>query len=232
MGTQGAGLGRRRGRQARPWLSEPGEKVAGESVVKTLIDLVLSALALGLLSPLMLAVAIYIKLDTPGPVLYRGRRVGKGGRLFQMYKFRTMVADADRIGTSVTYRDDPRITKAGHFLRHTKLDELPQLINVLKREMSLVGPRPEDPAYVALYSDEQRQVLSVKPGVMGLTQLQYRDEASMLEGATAHEEYVLHIMPEKLKLDLQYVRNRSLALDVKVLWLTATTLLFRDRRLL
>ncbi len=164
--------------------------------------------------------------------MYRGERVGKDGRPFLMYKFRTMVLKADRIGPAVTYRDDPRITKVGRFLRRTKLDELPQLINVLKGEMSLVGPRPEDPSYVAHYNAQQREVLRVKPGITGLTQLQYRDEASMLKGDSADEDYLRRIMPEKVKLDLSYVQNRSLALYIKILWQTAITLLFKDRRVL
>jgi lipopolysaccharide/colanic/teichoic acid biosynthesis glycosyltransferase len=146
-----------------------------------------------------------------------------------MYKFRTMVQGAERRGPAVTYRDDPRITKAGRFLRRTKLDELPQLLNVLKGEMSLVGPRPEDPSYVALYTPEQRRVLSVKPGITGSTQLEYRDEASMLHGESVDEEYVTRIMPKKLTLDLEYVRTRSLMLDLKIIWRTAATLLGGDR---
>lgn len=201
-------------------------------MLKRLFDLVFSALALILLSPLMLALGIWIKVDSEGPVFYRGERVGKDGKPFHMYKFRTMVLKADRMGPAITHRNDPRITKVGGFLRRTKLDELPQMINVLKGEMSLVGPRPEDPSYVAHYDDTQRQVLSVKPGVTGPTQLRYRDEASMLEGAGADEDYLTRIMPDKLKLDLHYIRNRSLVSDIKILWRTATTLLLGDRRLL
>ncbi len=196
------------------------------------LDVVISGLGLVLLSPLILLLSIWIKSDSRGPVLYRGERVGKDGRPFLMYKFRTMVLKADRIGPAVTYRDDPRITKVGRFLRRTKLDELPQLINVLKGEMSLVGPRPEDPSYVAHYNAQQREVLRVKPGITGPTQLQYRDEASMLEGDSADEDYLRRIMPEKVKLDLSYVQNRSLALYIKILWQTAITLLFKDRRVL
>lgn len=201
-------------------------------MAKRILDVVVSGLGLALLSPLMLALAICIKLDSRGPVLYRGERVGKDGEPFQMYKFRTMVVEADRIGPAVTYREDPRITRAGGFLRRTKLDELPQLINVLKGEMSLVGPRPEDPSYVAHYTAEQREVLRVKPGVTGPTQLEYRDEASMLEARTADAHYLSEIMPEKLELDLLYVHNRSLAVDFKILWQTAVTLIFGDRRVL
>ncbi|HUW94340.1 MAG TPA: sugar transferase, partial [Anaerolineae bacterium] len=150
------------------------------------------------------------------------------GRPFLMYKFRTMVVGAEKRGPAVTYRDDPRITGAGRFLRRAKLDELPQLLNVLRGEMSLVGPRPEDPSYVAFYTPEQRLALSVKPGITGPTQLEYRDEASMLQGEGVDEEYVTRLMPEKLKLDLEYVRDRSLLLDLKILWRTATTMLFGD----
>jgi lipopolysaccharide/colanic/teichoic acid biosynthesis glycosyltransferase len=195
-------------------------------MAKRALDLLISGLGLILLSPLLLLLALWVKLDSSGPVLYRGKRVGKESSLFDMYKFRTMVLEADRLGPAVSYKDDPRITRAGRVLRRTKLDELPQLLNVLKGEMSLVGPRPEDPSYVALYSPEQRRVLSMKPGITGPTQLEYRDEASMLDGESVDDDYVSLIMPEKLKLDLEYVRNRSLLLDLKILWRTATTLLF------
>jgi lipopolysaccharide/colanic/teichoic acid biosynthesis glycosyltransferase len=198
-------------------------------MAKRALDLLISILGLLLLSPLLLLLALWIKLDSRGPVLYRGKRVGKDGRPFVMYKFRTMVLEAERTGPAVTYKDDPRITKAGRFLRRTKLDELPQFFNVLRGQMSLVGPRPEDPSYVAFYTPEQRLVLSVKPGITGRTQLQYRDEASLLDGEGVDEEYVTRLMPQKLKLDLEYVRTRSLLLDLRILWRTMTTLLFRDR---
>ena len=199
-------------------------------MLKRALDFVVSAFGVVLLSPLMLILGIWIRLDSRGPVFYRSERVGKNGRPLLMYKFRTMVLEADRIGPAVTYRDDPRVTKAGKFLRRTKLDELPQLINVLKGEMSLVGPRPEDPSYVAHYDAQQLEVLRVKPGMTGPTQLDYRDEASMLEGGSAVEDYLSSIMPEKLKLDLYYVQNRSLRLDIRILWQTTIALLLRDRR--
>jgi lipopolysaccharide/colanic/teichoic acid biosynthesis glycosyltransferase len=198
-------------------------------MAKRALDLLISILGLLVLSPLLLLLALWIKLDSPGPVLYRGKRVGQEGHPFLMYKFRTMVLGAELRGPAVTYRDDPRITSAGRFLRRTKLDELPQLLNVLRGEMSLVGPRPEDPKYVALYTPEQRLVLSVKPGITGPTQLEYRDEASLLQGEGVDEEYVSRLMPEKLKLDLEYVRTRSLLLDFRILWRTMTTLLARQR---
>ena len=195
-------------------------------MAKRTLDLIVSLAGLALIWPLLVALALWVKLDSRGPVLYRGTRVGQRARPFYMYKFRTMVLGAESQGPAVTYRDDPRITKVGRFLRRTKLDELPQLFNVLKGEMSLVGPRPEDPKYVALYTEEQRQVLDVKPGITGPTQLEYRDEASLLEGSSVDEEYVSRFMPEKLKLDLEYVRTRSLMLDLKILWRTATTMSF------
>jgi lipopolysaccharide/colanic/teichoic acid biosynthesis glycosyltransferase len=198
-------------------------------MAKRALDLLISVWGLLLLSPLLLLLALWIKLDSRGPILYRGQRVGKDGRPFIMYKFRTMVLGAERRGPAVTYKDDPRITSAGRFLRQTKLDELPQLLNVLRGEMSLVGPRPEDPKYVALYTPEQRLVLSVKPGITGPTQLEYRDEASLLQGEGVDEEYVSRLMPEKLKLDLEYVRTRSLLLDLKILWRTVATLLLRNQ---
>ena len=197
-------------------------------MAKRALDLVITIPGLLLLSPLLLVLALWITLDSEGPVLYRGKRVGQDGRPFLMYKFRTMVVGAEKRGPAVTYRDDPRITGAGRFLRRAKLDELPQLLNVLRGEMSLVGPRPEDPSYVAFYTPEQRLALSVKPGITGPTQLEYRDEASMLQGEGVDEEYVTRLMPEKLKLDLEYVRDRSLLLDLKILWRTATTMLFGD----
>jgi lipopolysaccharide/colanic/teichoic acid biosynthesis glycosyltransferase len=194
-------------------------------VAKRTLDLLLSLLVLALFWDVLAVLALWVKLDSPGPAFYRGKRVGKDGRLFQIYKFRTMLLGAESQGPAVAYRDDPRVTRAGRVLRRTKLDELPQLCNVIKGEMSLVGPRPEDPKYVALYTPEQRQVLSVKPGVTGPTQLLYRNEASMLKGSSVEEEYVSRLMPEKLKSDLEYVRTRSLALDLKILWRTITTLL-------
>jgi lipopolysaccharide/colanic/teichoic acid biosynthesis glycosyltransferase len=198
-------------------------------VAKRILDLLISLVGLLLFWDVLAALAVWVKLDSPGPVLYRGKRVGKDGQLFHIYKYRTMVVGAESQGPAVTHRDDPRITRAGMVLRRTKLDELPQLFNVLKGEMSWVGPRPEDPRYVALYTEEQRQVLTVKPGVTGPTQLKYRDEASTLSGEAVDEEYVTRLMPEKLKSDLEYVRTRSLMLDLKILWQTATTMLAGDR---
>jgi len=148
-----------------------------------LFDLVAAAIGLVLLSPLLVAVALAIKLQDGGPIFYIARRVGKGGHLFRLYKFRTMVVNADKLGPAITSNEDTRITTLGRRLRHTKVDELPQLFNVLVGDMSLIGPRPEDPAYVALYTPEQRRVLRVRPGITGAASLAHRHEESMLKGA-------------------------------------------------
>jgi len=195
-------------------------------VAKRILDLIISLVGLLLFWDVLAALAVWVKLDSPGPVLYRGKRVGKDGKPFHIYKYRTMVVGAESQGPAVTFRDDPRITRAGMVLRRYKLDELPQLFNVIKGEMSWVGPRPEDPKYVALYNEGQRQVLGVKPGVTGPTQLKYRDEASTLSGEGVDEEYITRLMPEKLKSDLEYVRTRSLVGDLRILWQTATTISF------
>jgi lipopolysaccharide/colanic/teichoic acid biosynthesis glycosyltransferase len=187
--------------------------------LKRLFDIAVALGALLLLAPVFLLIGALIKLDSSGPVLYKARRIGRGGRPFQMYKFRTMIVQADQLGPALTYKDDPRITRAGRFLRRTHIDELPQLLNVLDGSMSLVGPRPEAPEYVDLEIAVWREVLSVRPGICGLAQLTYAvDEAAMLQnGATVDRDYVDRILPKKLKLDLRYIRDRSLLLDVRLL---------------
>ncbi len=187
-------------------------------------DAILAAGTLLLLSPLLLVVCVLIlALDGP-PVLYRGERVGRGGTPFHMLKFRTMVRDAARAGPGVTMGADPRITRLGAVLRRTKLDELPQLLNVLWGDMSLVGPRPEDPRFVALYTPEQRRVLEVRPGITSPASIAFRDEQSRLAGAT-EQDYVHRVLPLKLRLDLEYVDHHSLAVDISVLAQTAAALL-------
>jgi len=191
---------------------------------KRVFDIIAALIMLVLLGPVLLLVALAIKLTSPGPVLYKAKRVGQGGRLFYMYKFRTMVVGADQVGPRLTYRGDPRVTPIGRFLRKSRLDELPQLINVLMGEMSLVGPRPEDPLYVARYTDEQREVLSVRPGITGLSQLRYHNEASLLDGADLDRRYMEVILPIKLALDRDYIRRRSFSFDLKILGETILTL--------
>ncbi len=184
---------------------------------KRAFDVIASGLGLIAISPLMLGVAVAIKLSSPGPVFYLSRRVGRHGRLFGIYKFRTMVVNADKIGPGVTVSNDPRITRIGKLLRSTKLDELPQLINVLRGEMSLVGPRPEDPRYVALYTPEQRAVLNVRPGITSPASLHYHDEQSLLVGADWETQYINEILPAKLAIDLEYAKRPSLQQDIALI---------------
>jgi len=195
-------------------------------MIKRAFDIMVASIGLLLLSPLFIVVLILIKLDSRGPGFYRAPRVGKDGRLFWMYKFRTMVAGADRIGPIVTYRDDPRITRLGAKLRQKRLDELPQLINVLKGEMSLVGPRPESPEYVDRYTPEQQEILKAKPGVTGPMQIAFLDEEEHLSNpATLDDEYMTVILPPKLAVEMEYIRKQSLVYDCQILVQTAKMLL-------
>src|SRR5437667_12267053 len=184
--------------------------------LKRLLDLVLSALGLILLGPLLFAVAILIKLDSPGPVFFRQLRVGFHGQLFRIFKYRTMVVNAEKLGGPSTTADDRRITRSGKWIRRFNLDELPQLMNVLKGEMSLVGPRPEVPQYVALFNEEEKEILSVRPGITDWATLWIRDEGRLLAGSDDPERtYFEKIWPEKHRLALEYVRNRSLTVDLE-----------------
>lgn len=187
---------------------------------KRAFDILVSAAALILLSPVFIGVALAIKVSSPGPIFYRATRIGRHGVPFKLYKFRSMVVNADKIGAGITTAGDPRITPVGRFLRRTKLDELPQLINVLRGEMSLVGPRPEDPRYVALYTEEQRRVLRVRPGITSLASVRYRNEEALLKGEDWERLYIEKIMPDKLAIDLQYVERATLLSDLGVLWQT------------
>ncbi|HWQ68715.1 MAG TPA: polysaccharide biosynthesis protein, partial [Patescibacteria group bacterium] len=184
-------------------------------MVKRLIDLVFSLAALVLLLPVFLLVAIAIKLDSPGPVFYAQERAGRRGKTFRILKFRSMVVNAERLGPLVTGNADPRVTRVGRLLRLLKIDELPQLINVLKGDMSLVGPRPEIPAIVEQYTEEQCKILEAKPGITGPTQLAWVGESDTFPpGVDVYEHYTKQFMQEKLKSDLEYVRTRSLAGDL------------------
>ena len=191
-------------------------------MAKRLFDLLLSVLGLLVLAPLLLAIALWIKLDSRGPVMFRQERVGRFGKPFLIHKFRTMRADAPRLGPEITVGADARITRAGRFLRGSKLDELPQLWDVLRGAMSLVGPRPEVPRYVALYPAELRElVLSVRPGITDPASLSFRDESELLAGAADPErEYVDVVMPAKLRLAADYVRQASLLTDLRLILAT------------
>ena len=173
------------------------------------------------LLPLFLCVAVAIKWNDGGPVFYRGERVGRGGRLFRIFKFRSMVVHAEAMGGCSTSGNDARLTRVGAFIRRYKIDELPQLINVLKGEMSLVGPRPEVSRYVALYSEEEQLILTVRPGITDWASIWNADEGSFLAGTIDPEKaYEELIRPTKLALQLFYVRNHSLWIDVRILFCT------------
>jgi lipopolysaccharide/colanic/teichoic acid biosynthesis glycosyltransferase len=187
-------------------------------MAKRIFDLFFALVGILILLPLFLAIAIWIKLDSPGNVLFRQIRIGRFGREFSIYKFRTMVADAESRGKQITVAKDTRITRSGQFLRKYKLDELPQLFNVVKGEMSLVGPRPEVPKYVAYYTAEQRRVLDVLPGITDPASIKFRNESELLE-ETANPEnvYINEIMPQKLELNMQYLGKDNLGFALLVI---------------
>lgn len=191
-------------------------------------DIIGAGAGLILLSPLFLFVAIKIKLDDGGQAFYMGERIGKKGKPFLMYKFRTMVIGADKLGGPSTVGDDPRLTKLGPFLKKYQLDELPQLINVLKGEMSLVGPRPEVPMYVKMMTAEEKDmILSVKPGMTDLASLWNFHEGEILKGVSDPERvYQEKIRPQKLRLQMEYVKKRSFVLDLKIIVKTALKLFY------
>lgn len=176
--------------------------------MRRLLDIVASLVGLIVLSPLFAVIAIVVGR----PVFHRARRVGRHGREFEMLKFRSMTVAAH--GSALTMQNDARVTRAGRVLRRTKLDELPQLVNVLRGEMSLVGPRPEDPRYVALYDDGQRRVLDVRPGITSAASLAYHDEETLL---TSEQQYIETILPAKLRIDLEYEKSRTLASDLRLI---------------
>ncbi|OYU27702.1 MAG: sugar transferase [Burkholderiales bacterium PBB2] len=191
-------------------------------MAKRLFDVFCAGLGLLLLSPLWILVAIWIKLDSPGPVLFRQERVGRFGKPFFIHKFRSMRVDAPALGPQITVGDDPRITRSGRFLRASKIDELPQLWDVFRGAMSLVGPRPEVPRYVALYTPAQRElVLSVRPGITDPASLQFRHESEILARAADPErEYVEVILPAKLRIAGDYVRDASVWGDLRLILAT------------
>jgi lipopolysaccharide/colanic/teichoic acid biosynthesis glycosyltransferase len=189
---------------------------------KRAFDVLLAGIGLLLLSPLLLAMALAVKLDSPGPVFYRQERVGRHGRVFRIHKFRTMHHHPQGQGLQITVGRDPRITRVGAWLRDTKLDELAQLIDVWLGDMSLVGPRPEVPRYVAHYPAALKEkVLSVRPGITDIASIEYRDESRILAQAQDPEQAYIHeVMPHKLALAAQYVDRASVWLDVQLIWRT------------
>ena len=195
--------------------------------MRRLFDIVFSLVVLILLVPLMVLIAMWIKLSSKGPVVYSQNRVGKEGRIFQIHKFRTMVNDADRMGTSITTVDDQRITPLGRFLRKTKLDELPQFWNVLKGEMSLVGPRPDVPEVVDTYTQEMRRILDIKPGITSIASLYLRREEELLAKVKDPEKAYLNIVvPAKVDLAMIHVDKRSFLFDLSFLIKTVWIMIF------
>lgn len=194
------------------------EKKRLSLVIKRIFDIVASLCGLIILSPMLIIVAMCIKLDSKGPVFFKQKRVGKNKKIFEIYKFRTMVTDAEKLGKQITVGNDSRITRVGKFIRKCKLDEFPQLINVLKGEMSLVGPRPEVPRYVELYDEYEEQILLVQPGITDYASIEYRNENEILGNSSNPEEtYIEEIMPTKIELNMKYIRNISIVEDIKLI---------------
>lgn len=194
--------------------------------IKRIFDIAVSSISLLILSPLLVLIVVLIKLESKGPVFYKQFRVGLNERPFYIYKFRTMEIGADRRGPLITSVNDPRITRAGKLLRKSKLDEMPQLFNVLKGDMSIVGPRPEVPYYVKLYTDEQKKILTIKPGMTDPATVYFRNEEELLAQVDDRENfYINEIMPVKLNLYLHYVANKSLLYDMKLILLEILALI-------
>jgi lipopolysaccharide/colanic/teichoic acid biosynthesis glycosyltransferase len=199
------------------------------NAIKRAFDFVITLIALVVVSPVLLVLAIIIKLTSEGPVFYRGVRIGLHGAPFRIFKFRTMVINAEKLGGSATAEDDPRITPIGRFIRRTKLDEFPQFMNVLVGDMSLVGARPEVKKYVDMYTQEERAILEIRPGITDWASIWNSNEAAVLEGSSDPEKtYEELIRPTKLALQLYYTRNHSLFVDIRILFHTAAKLVFED----
>lgn len=209
---------------------EVGQGRAGRRYqkAKRVLDLVAAAAVVTAASPVMVVLAVWVRSEDDGPALYRGLRVGLNGQPFLMYKFRTMVIEADRIGGPSTANDDPRLTRVGTFLRRWKLDELPQFLNVIRGEMSIVGPRPQVVEDVARYTEDDRRLLSVRPGITDWASIRFRDEGAILEGLDPDEGYDRLIRGEKLALGLHYVETASLRTDLRIVVETAKCLVGRE----
>ncbi|QEG22330.1 sugar transferase [Mariniblastus fucicola] len=200
-------------------------------MIKRLFDIVLSLTGIIVLSPVMLVCALLVKLTSKGPVFFEQIRVGKNFQPFGILKFRSMVVDAEKLGAQITADRDPRITSIGRILRKTKLDELPQLINVLKGDMSLVGPRPEVPKYVELFEEDFRKLLQVRPGITDIASIEYRFEEEILaQSSDPTQTYIEEILPAKIKLGEQYVNKSSVLFDVQLIFKTFLTIVGSDRK--
>lgn len=195
--------------------------------MKRIFDIVMSLIGLLLLSPLFVIIAIWIKVDSQGPVFYKQIRVGRDNKDFQLYKFRSMRPGSDKGSLITVGGRDPRVTPSGYYIRKFKLDEFPQLINVLKGDMSVVGPRPEVRRYVDLYAAEQMQVLKVRPGITDLASIKYRNENELLESAEDPEAFYREvIMPDKLKINLEYIKDQSFVKDLSIILMTLKAVFF------
>ena len=200
-----------------------GREGLGDAALKRALDIFVSASLLLLLTPVIVLLAVAIKLDSRGPVFYRCRRVGRNGADLEMLKFRKMRDGAT--GPPLASSQDDRFTRIGAFLARTKLDEVPQLWNVLRGQMSLVGPRPEDPSFIALHREDYERILSVRPGITGYCQLAFARESEILDSSDRERHYVERILPQKVRLDCLYAAGRSFAVDVRILWWTAMAVL-------
>lgn len=199
-------------------------------MLKKVFDFFVSFASLLVLSPILIIISVLIKLDSRGPVFYRGVRAGIKGQPFKIYKFRTMVIDAEKKGGPSTADDDARITRIGKILRKVKLDELPQLLNILEGDMSFVGPRPEVYFYVNMYNEEEKNILSVKPGITDRASIWNSDEGSILKGSTDPEKtYMEKIRPTKLKLQLEYVKSNSFWSDMGIIFKTMNEIFIRKK---
>jgi len=212
----------------RARLGERHARRQSSAFAKRAFDLVSATCGLLLLSPLMLIIAVLIKLNSPGPAFYRGVRVGLHGRLFRIFKFRTMRPDAERVGGTATSRRDPRVTPIGQWLRVAKLDELPQLLNVILGEMSIVGPRPEVEEHTACYTEEEKIILSVKPGITDEASIRFYNLSELLDSEEPTQLFVAKYRPEKNKLRMQYVREQSFVGDLRLIFRTFFRLVVRD----
>ena len=197
-------------------------------MLKRIFDIIFSLFGIIISLPFIIVISILIKIEDRGVIFYRGVRIGRFGKPFRMFKFRTMAINADQIGGPSTADDDPRITKVGRFLRKYKLDEIPQLINILKGEMSIVGPRPEVPFYVDMFTEEEKKILTVKPGITDWASLWDSDEGSILAGSKDPEkDYMEKVRPQKLRLQLGYVKNHSFLTDLEIILKTIYKLIKR-----
>lgn len=193
--------------------------IKNKKMPKRIFDVLFALCGVFFLSPLFSTVSFLVKISSPGPIFFKQERVGRNGKIFKIYKFRTMQEDAPYIGNKfATPRDDPRITRVGYYLRRTNIDELPQLFNVIKGEMSLVGPRPEVPEVVKLYKDNYKKILSIRPGMTDFASLEFRREGDILASAVdAYRYYVDEMVPKKLELNLRYLDEQSFLLDIKLI---------------